>query len=61
MELLELVERTLDEVLPREGARPGVFAAVMRYVVGSCGKGVRLPGDTTVLRSLAIQLKGRTT
>ena len=35
------IEATLNEVLPREGARPGALAAAMRYAVGSGGKRVR--------------------
>ena len=41
MELLELVEKTLDEVLPREGERPSALSEAMRYAVGSGGKRIR--------------------
>ena len=37
----ELVERTLDEVLPAEGERPSVLSEAMRYAVGSGGKRIR--------------------
>lgn len=40
-DLLELVERTLDSVLPREDARPAVLSEAMRYAVGTGGKRVR--------------------
>ena len=39
--LLEAVEKTLDEVLPREDERPGELSAAMRYAVGAGGKRVR--------------------
>ena len=39
--LLAIVERTLDEVLPREGDRPAVLSDAMRYAVGSGGKRIR--------------------
>lgn len=41
MELLEIVERTLDEVLPRAEARPAVLSESMRYAVGTGGKRIR--------------------
>jgi len=37
----EIVERTLDEVLPVEGTRPAELSAAMRYAVGSGGKRIR--------------------
>lgn len=39
--MLELIERTLDEVLPARGSRPAVLAEAMRYAVGSGGKRIR--------------------
>lgn len=39
--LIEAVEKTLDEVLPREDERPGELSAAMRYAVGAGGKRVR--------------------
>ena len=42
MDFLELVERTLDECLPKVGERPSVLCEAMRYaVVGSGGKRIR--------------------
>lgn len=38
---LALVERTLDEVLPKEGDRPGILTQAMRYAVGAGGKRIR--------------------
>ncbi len=38
---LELIERTLDEVLPRLSSRPAVLAEAMRYAVASGGKRIR--------------------
>ena len=38
---LELVEKTLGEVLPAAGARPRALAEAMRYAVGSGGKRIR--------------------
>lgn len=38
---LELVEATLDEVLPAADARPAVLSEAMRYAVGSGGKRIR--------------------
>ena len=39
--LLALIERTIDEVLPKEGARPAELSAAMRYAVGAGGKRIR--------------------
>ena len=39
--LLPLIERTLDEVLPRPEARPSVLHEAMRYAVGTGGKRIR--------------------
>lgn len=41
MELLEIVERTLDEILPRADSRPAVLSESMRYAVGTGGKRIR--------------------
>lgn len=41
VDLLELVEKTLDEVLPLEAVRPCGLSAAMRYAVGTGGKRVR--------------------
>ena len=41
MDLLELVEKTLDEVLPKAGERPSDLCEAMRYAVGSGGKRIR--------------------
>lgn len=38
---LALVERTLDEVLPKETERPAALSSAMRYAVGSGGKRIR--------------------
>ena len=38
---LEIVERTLDEVLPRTDERPAVLSEAMRYAVGTGGKRIR--------------------
>ena len=38
---LELIETTLNEVLPAADARPAVLAEAMRYAVGSGGKRIR--------------------
>ena len=38
---LELVERTLDEVLPKADERPAVLSEAMRYAVGTGGKRIR--------------------
>lgn len=40
-EYLELVERALDEVLPKPGERPAVLSEAMRYAVGTGGKRIR--------------------
>ena len=39
--MLELVEKTLDEVLPRTDGRPAVLSEAMRYAVGTGGKRIR--------------------
>ena len=39
--MLELVEKTLDEVLPCADARPAVLSEAMRYAVGTGGKRIR--------------------
>jgi len=41
MEYLEIVERTLDEVLPKPGERPAELSEAMRYAVGTGGKRIR--------------------
>ena len=41
MDSLELVEKTLDEVLPKDGERPAALCEAMRYAVGSGGKRIR--------------------
>ena len=38
---LELVERTLDEVLPKADERPAALSEAMRYAVGTGGKRIR--------------------
>lgn len=40
-ELLSLIEKTLDEVLPRESERPQELSEAMRYAVGTGGKRIR--------------------
>jgi len=40
-DFLEIVERTLDEVLPAETERPAELSAAMRYAVGTGGKRIR--------------------
>ena len=40
-EYLEIVERTLDEVLPKPGERPSTLSEAMRYAVGTGGKRIR--------------------
>ena len=40
-EYLELVERTLDEVLPKADERPAALSGAMRYAVGTGGKRIR--------------------
>ena len=37
----DLVEKTLDEVLPRAEARPAALSEAMRYAVGTGGKRIR--------------------
>ena len=39
-DFLALVEKTLDDVLPGEEARPASLSRAMRYAVGSGGKRV---------------------
>lgn len=39
--MLGLVEKTLDEVLPKAGERPAVLSEAMRYAVGTGGKRIR--------------------
>lgn len=39
--MLALIEKTLDEVLPRAEERPAVLSEAMRYAVGSGGKRIR--------------------
>ena len=39
--MLGLVEKTLDEVLPRDDERPAVLSEAMRYAVGTGGKRIR--------------------
>ena len=39
--MLELIERTLDEVLPRLTTRPNILSEAMRYAVGTGGKRIR--------------------
>ncbi|MGN0832159.1 MAG: polyprenyl synthetase family protein [Kiritimatiellia bacterium] len=39
--LLDLIERTLDEVLPSADERPAVLSEAMRYAVGTGGKRIR--------------------
>ena len=41
MEFLELIEQTIDEVLPRSEVRPAVLSEAMRYAVGTGGKRIR--------------------
>ena len=41
MELLELVEKTLDEVMPPADERPAALSEAMRYAVGTGGKRIR--------------------
>ena len=40
-EYIELVERTLDEVLPKAEERPSALSEAMRYAVGTGGKRIR--------------------
>ena len=38
---LEIIERTLDEILPPDAMRPAVLSEAMRYAVGTGGKRIR--------------------
>jgi len=38
---LAIIEKTLDEVLPKEGERPAELSEAMRYAVGTGGKRIR--------------------
>ena len=40
-EYLAIIEKTLDEVLPKEGERPAELSEAMRYAVGTGGKRIR--------------------
>lgn len=40
-EYLSIVEKTLDEVLPKPGERPAELSEAMRYAVGTGGKRIR--------------------
>ena len=40
-EYIGLIEKTLDEVLPKSGGRPAKLSAAMRYAVGTGGKRIR--------------------
>ena len=40
-EYLAVIEKTLDEVLPKEGERPAELSEAMRYAVGTGGKRIR--------------------
>ena len=40
-EYLAIVERTLDETLPKETERPAVLSEAMRYAIGTGGKRIR--------------------
>lgn len=40
-EFLAIIEKTLDEVLPKEGERPAELSEAMRYAVGAGGKRIR--------------------
>ena len=40
-EYIGLIEKTLDEVLPKSGGRPAELSAAMRYAVGAGGKRIR--------------------
>jgi geranylgeranyl diphosphate synthase type II len=40
-EFLAIIEKTLDEVLPKEGERPTELSEAMRYAVGAGGKRIR--------------------
>lgn len=41
MNMLELIEKTIDEVLPTLSERPSVLSEAMRYAVGTGGKRIR--------------------
>ena len=41
MEYLELIEKTIDETLPKGTERPAALCEAMRYAVGSGGKRIR--------------------
>lgn len=41
MNMLELIEKTIDEVLPTLSERPAVLSEAMRYAVGTGGKRIR--------------------
>ena len=41
MNFSEIIEHVLDEVLPKEDARPAILSQAMRYAVGTGGKRVR--------------------
>lgn len=40
-EYLDIIEKTLDEVLPKPSERPAVLSEAMRYAVGAGGKRIR--------------------
>ena len=40
-EYIDLIEKTLDEVLPKSGERPAELSEAMRYAVGTGGKRIR--------------------
>lgn len=40
-EFLAIIEKTLDEVLPKKGERPAELSEAMRYAVGAGGKRIR--------------------
>ena len=40
-EYLDIIEKTLDEVLPKPSERPAVLSEAMRYAVGTGGKRIR--------------------
>ena len=41
MDFLDLIEKTLDEILPVATVRPAVLSEAMRYAVGTGGKRIR--------------------
>jgi len=41
MKFIELIEKTIDEVLPVSATRPAVLSEAMRYAVGTGGKRIR--------------------